>query len=157
MSVIAAGGAFPRLAVRDLDGGPWPVEQAWAAGPALLLLGHRDCKTTRQTIPYVDRIHRRKGPGATALVVLQDDTETARALIAELAIGLPVRLEPPPYPLAAALGLETVPTLFLVADGRVEKVSEAFNRADLEEAAARLGVQGPLITPEDEAPAFRPG
>jgi hypothetical protein len=92
-----------------------------------------------------------------AIVVLQDDAENARALVAELGIELPLRLEPDPYPLAAALSLETVPTFFLVSAGRIEKVSEAFNRADLEEAAARLGVQGPLITPEDEAPAFRPG
>jgi hypothetical protein len=157
VSVIAPGASFPRQELRDLDGQSWPIEQAWSQGPALLLVGHRNCKTTRQTIPYVDRIHRRKRPSATALVVLQDDAETARALAAELGIEVPVRLEGDPYPLAAALSLETVPTLFLVEGGRIEKVSEAFNRADIEEAAARLGVAGALFTPEDKAPAFKPG
>ena len=30
-------------------------------GEALVLIGHRNCKTTRQTLPFLDRIHRRRG------------------------------------------------------------------------------------------------
>ena len=67
-------------------------------------------------------------------------------------------LESDPYPLAAALSLEVVPTLFLVGpDGTIEKTVQAFNRAELEGFAARLGVEGPLFVPEDNAPATKPG
>jgi hypothetical protein len=146
------------MALPDLDGVHRPIEEAWAAGEGLLLIGHGDCKTTRQTIPFVDRIHRRRGSGHAALVVLQDDLATARTLAADLRLEVPIRLEADPYPLAAELGLVVVPTLFLIrADGTIAKSTEAFHRADLEDYAARLGVKAPLFTPEDEAPATKPG
>jgi hypothetical protein len=146
------------MALRDLDGALCPLEEAWASGEALVLIGKRDCKTTRQAVPFVDRIHRRRAPGHGVVVVLQDDAETARTLAAQLQLQTPVRLDEDPYPLVAELGLEVVPTLFLVGrDGTILKATEAFRRDDLEGYAARLGVQGPLFTPEDKAPAMRPG
>jgi hypothetical protein len=155
---VRRDGLFPRMALRDLDGAPRPVEETWAAGECLVLIGKRDCKTTRQAIPFVDRIHRRCGPGHGAVVVLQDDVETARTFAADLQLATPIRLDEDPYPLVAELGLEVVPTVFLVGrDGAILKTTEAFHRADLEEYAARLGVSGPLFTPEDKAPAMKPG
>ena len=158
MPRIAPGTRFPEAALPDVDGHTAPLAGAWAKGPALVVLGHGDCKTTRQTLPYVDRIHRRRGASATALAVLQDDPETARGLIAELGLALPVRLEPEPYPLTEALGLTAVPTLLLVdSSGNVGQVVEAFSRAGLESLAAALGVPGPLFDPGDSSPAMRPG
>ena len=155
---VVASGAFPRVTLAALAGGERSLETAWAQGDALILLGHRNCKTTRQTLPYVDRLYRRKGQDATVLAVLQDDRETASTLIREQGFELPVLLEADPYPLAAALRLAVVPTLFLVGrGGNIEKAVEAFNRAELEAFAARLGVEGPLFVPEDNAPAFKPG
>jgi peroxiredoxin len=151
-------GPFPRMSLPDLDGAIRPIEESWTSGSALLLIGHRDCTTTRQTIPFVDRIHRRRGAGHAVVVVLQDDAETARALAADLGLDVPVRLEGDPYPLATELGLEVVPTLFLIGrDGTIAKTTEAFHRADLEDYAARLGAGSPLFTPEDGAPATKPG
>lgn len=153
-----AQGRFPRHALLDVDGVPYALAEAWANGPALFILGHRDCKTTRETLPWVDRIHRRRGPGAAAVAILQDDADTARELIATLKLELPVRLEPDPYRLAAALEIVTVPTLFLVKPGgEIEAVSEALQRADLEAFAAKLGVRGALFGPEDKVPALKPG
>jgi hypothetical protein len=69
-----------------------------------------------------------------------------------------LRLEADPYPLAQELGLTTVPTLFLLdRDGQIRATSEGFSRADLESFAQRLGVPAPLFTPEDKAPAMKPG
>ena len=155
---VVASGAFPSLSLGALAGGERSLDDAWANGEALILLGHRNCKTTRQTLPFVDRLHRRKAPQATVLAVLQDDAETAATLVREQGIGLPVLLEDDPYPLAAALRLETVPTLFLVErGGSIVKAVEGFNRAEIEGFAARLGVAGPLFVPEDNAPATKPG
>jgi hypothetical protein len=92
------------------------------------------------------------------VAVLQDAAADARALVEELALELPVRLEENRYPLAAQLGLGTVPTLFLVTpQGRIDAVAEAFRRADLEAFAARLQVPPPFFLPGDDAPALRPG
>jgi len=50
-----------------------------------------------------------------------------------------------------------VPTLFVVAAaGRVERRSEGFQRATLEDAAQRIGIEPPFFLPADTAPALRP-
>jgi hypothetical protein len=152
---MALARRFPAASLPDIEGREAPVGAAWAAGPALVVLGHRGCKTTRQTLPYVDRMHRR---GARVLALLQDDAGSAAELARELGLLLPVRLESDPYPLAAALGILSVPTLMLVEPGgSIVAVSEGFRRGDLDRFASRLGLAPPLFVPEDQAPAHRPG
>ena len=149
---------FPSLALPDLEGALRPLAAAWAEGEALIAVGHHECRTTREALAFVDRIHRRRRAGTGVLLVLQDDARAARAFVSELGLDVPVRLEPDPYPLAKAIGLDVVPTLFLVErDGGIAVVSEGFRRSDLEALAKRLGVAGSLFGPDDVAPAFRPG
>lgn len=158
MAPLAPPAAFPVVDLPGLDGRPRPISEAWAQGRALVVLGHGECGTTRLSLPFVDRIHRRREPRVGVVAVLQDDARDARALVQELGLELPVRLEEDPYPLASRLGLGTVPTLFLVSrEGRIEAVSEGFWRADFEDFAARLGVPSPLFLSGDTAPALRPG
>ncbi len=154
---LPVGSAVPDRSLPALDAPPAPLSAAWAAGEALLLVGHSDCRTTRLALPCVDLIHRRRAAGTTVVALMQDTPEAARALVAELGLDLPVRLEADPYPLAAALDVRVVPTLFAVArDGRVTAVAEAFDKQALEELAARFGA-GPLFEPGDTRPARRPG
>jgi hypothetical protein len=154
---VRASGPFPDLALPDLDGRKHSLAEAWRDGEALFLIGHGDCRTTCQAIPYVERIHRRKTRGCVVLV-LQDDAEAARGLVAEHGLSLPVRLEPDPYPLARALDLGVVPALVLVdREGGIDRASVGLRRADLDFFATRLGVAGTLFAPRDEAPEFRPG
>ena len=88
----------------------------------------------------------------------RDDAETARTLRGQTGLGMPVRLEPDPYPVAAALDVTTVPTLFLIEKGgAIAAVSEALRRADIEAFGARLGVVGPLFGADDKVPALKPG
>lgn len=151
-------GAFPDWTLPDVDGAEAPLSRAWSEGPALVLVGHRTCKTTRETLPWVDRLHRRRGPNATVIAVLQDDAETARTLIASQGLEMPVRLEADPYPLAAALELTTVPSLFALAPGgAITAVSEGLRRGDLEAFGRHLGIEGDLFTAEDKVPAGKPG
>lgn len=149
--------ALPSLTLPDPSGHPHPLAQAWADGPAVVLVGHSGCDTTRFTLPFVDRLHRRRGTG-TVLVVLQDEPDAARELAGRLGLDVPVVLEPAPYPLASALELTVVPTLFQVGQGgAIEAAVEAFQREALEEAARRLGVAGPLFAAGDGVPVSRPG
>lgn len=151
--VLGAGEAFPNRTLPDLEGQARPILEG---APRLVLLGHRDCKTTRQTLPYVDRIHKRREGASVA--VLQDTEEVARELARELGLELPLRLEATPFAVAKDVGATTVPTLFLVdAQGKILKVSEGFRREDLEGFAQALGVKGALFDPDDRSPAFRPG
>jgi hypothetical protein len=150
--------SFPALALPDLEGRPRRLDEAWSGGLALILVGHADCRTTRDALPYLERIHRRRGAGSSVVLVLQDDRATAHAIVADQDLSVPVRLEPDPYPLARALQLIAVPTFYLVdALGRIERVSIGLSRSELEGFASSLGVAGPVFTPEDRAPEFRPG
>lgn len=158
MPLAAAGSAFPRIALDDPSGQRLELSGAWSQGEALIVLGHRNCKTTRQTLPYVERIHRRAQAQGRVLVVLQDDAEAALELARELDLTLPLLCEPEPYPLSQALGLEVVPSLLLVApDGRVVQSCEAFRKPELDAFAARLGVQGSLFEADDPMPSLKPG
>jgi len=154
----APGRAFPALSLPDAQGLSVALAGLWAAGPALVVLGHRDCKTTREALPHVDRVFRRCGSSSSVVAVLQDDAETARALVSQQGLALPVLLDPEPYALSRALALEVVPALFLVSPGgEIEELSEGFRRADLERIAARLGVEGPLFAADEKVHSFRPG
>jgi hypothetical protein len=151
--------AFPSLSLPDLSGAERPLVTAWAEGPALFVVGHRDCVTTRLALPFVDRIHRRRPPAASVVAILQDDPESARELVHDLDLTLPVRLEADPYPLSSELELRTVPTLMLVGQDRhITRALEGFRRDELEALAREMGVAGPLFADADAGvPARRPG
>jgi hypothetical protein len=149
---------FPRHSLPDLDGVQRPLELAWSEGPALVVIGHRDCATTRLTLPFVDRLYQRRPPGASVIAVLQDDADAARALLADLGLTMPVALEADPYPLATELELRAAPTLLLVGrDGIIARAAEGFSRDELQAFSAALGIQEPLFAPDDTAPPRRPG
>jgi hypothetical protein len=149
---------FPATSLPDLEGLQRPLAQVWSDGPALIVIGHRDCATTRLTLPFVNRLHDRLPAGASVVTVLQDDPAAARELMADLGLRMPMLLEADPYPLSAELKLRAAPTLMLVGrDGRIAKAAEGFSRDDLEAFSAALGIAGPLFSPDDTAPPRRPG
>ena len=149
--------AYPSLTLPDLAGEARALAGFWAEGPVLIVHGHRTCGTTRLALPFVDRLHRRRTRGSV-VAVLQDTPEAARDLAREMGLELPVLLEPDPYPLALALHLDAVPTLTLLdRGGKVRLSTTGFRRSDLEGFAQALGVEGALFTPQDKAPAQRPG
>ena len=150
---------FPHLSLPDLEGAERPLVTAWSGRPALFVFGHRDCVTTRMTLPFVDRIHRRRPADVSVIAILQDDAESARALRQDLDLDLPMRLEADPYPVAAEIGMRTVPTVMLVGpNGLIARTSEGFRRDELEAMAREIGMAGPLFTEADAGvPARRPG
>jgi hypothetical protein len=154
------GVRLPGVELSDLHGRRTALADLWSEKgmPALIAIGHSDCGTTRLLLPYLDRIHRGRGPEGLVLCVLQDEPEAARALQEELSLELPVYLEADPYPLAQALDLTTVPTLLRVGPaGDVLAVSEGFRRDAVEAFAASAGHALPFFTEADTAPPLRPG
>jgi hypothetical protein len=149
---------FPAHSLPDIDGVQRPLELSWSEGPALIAIGHRDCATTRLTLPFVDRLYQRRPAGASVVAVLQDEPAAAAALMADLGLTMPVLTEADPYPLAAELKLRAAPTLMLVGvDGLITRATEGFSRDDLEAFSRALGIVGPLFSPDDTAPPRRPG
>lgn len=156
--MLGAGEAFPDRVLRDPAGGEALLSPAWSSGPALIALGHAECGTTRLALPDVQRLWTRRGAGASVVVVVQEDPEGARGIVAELGLELPVRLDETPYALSSDVGLRTVPSFFLVGrDGRVVRATEGYSRDDLEAFADALGVSGPLYAADEAGPRHRPG
>ena len=138
----------------------WPaaLDVSFAAEGSVVIVGHSDCETSKLMLRTLDRLHRRRTREVAVTAVLQDDAEAARALVEELGLALPLRLDGPPYPLTAPLGLTSVPATFVLGPDRaVREEIEAFRRADVERLAALLGVPEPVFGPGETVPALRPG
>jgi hypothetical protein len=154
MALTATPFVLPPTELQNPDGSAASSHALHAGGPTLLVIGHMNCKTSKQTLPFIDRIHR---DGGRAVAMLQDSPEDAAAGLAKLGLTLPFLCERNPYALSAAIGLVTVPTLlFIEADGTVALTSEAFRRPDIEAFAERLGAPKPVIA-NDTMPGFKPG
>jgi hypothetical protein len=154
MALQATPFVLPRKDLFTPDGSVTSPEAMHAGGPTLVLIGHLSCKTTRQTLPFIDRIHK---DGGRAVAMLQDSPRDAAAGLAKLGLTLPFFSEVDPYALSTAIGLVTVPTLlFVEGDGTVVLTSEAFRRADIEAFALRLGAPKPVVE-NDTMPGFKPG
>jgi len=154
MALKATPFALPRTELHRPDGSAVSSSAMHEGGPTLVIIGHMNCKTSKQTLPFIDRIHQ---DGGRAVAMLQDSPEDAAAGLAKLGLTLPFLCERNPYALSTAIGLVTVPTLlFIEADGTVALTSEAFRRPDIEAFAERLGAPKPVIA-NDTMPGFKPG
>ena len=154
MSLRPTPFVLPKVELLTPDGAVTSSSALHAEGPTLVVIGHKDCKTTRETLPFIDRIHR---DGGRVMAMLQDGPKDAAAALAKLGLTLPFLSETNPFTLSTAIGVATVPTLlFIEADGTVALTSEAFRRPDIEAFAARLGAPKPVIA-NDTMPGFKPG
>jgi hypothetical protein len=154
MALKATPFALPQNGLLKPDGSTVSSSAMHEGGPTLVIIGHLNCKTSKQTLPFIDRIHK---DGGRAVAMLQDSPEDAAAGLAKLGLTLPFFCELDPYALSTAIGLVTVPTLlFIEADGAVTLTSEAFRRPDIEAFAERLGAPKPVIA-NDTMPGFKPG
>jgi len=154
MPLKATPFALPDVHLRNAGGETVTPAALHAGGPTLVIVGHKNCKTTRQTLPFIDRIHK---DGGRAVALMQDTPAEAAEALAKLGLDLPYFCEPNPYAFSTAIGLFTVPTLlFIEADGSVSLTSEAFRRPDIEAFAERLGAPKPALA-NDTMPSFKPG
>ena len=134
----------PRISLPDLDGVQRPLAMSRGArARALIVVGHRDCATTRLTLPFVDRIHQRRARRARPWSSCCRTTPAAaRALVADLGLdACPCCSRPIPIRSPRELELRAVPTLMLVgADGpRSQRAAEGFSRDDLEAFSRAAG------------------
>jgi hypothetical protein len=158
---MATCDAFPPFTLPALEGGERSLAALFDHGPAVILVGHSNCDTTRYTLPHLARLAAQRAAGTEVIAVLQDEPAAARAVLERVGIQdapLLVALEKEPWPLATTLGLTTVPTVFLVAHGgAIEARSEGFSRDDFERFAAVLGTPQPFFAPDTKVAARRPG
>jgi AhpC/TSA family len=131
-----------------------PIEGADLAGRRSVLFYKVTCPTCQLVAPVAERLYRADPDAFVA--VGQDPPDRIERFATELGTTFPTVAEAPPYPVSEAWGVRTVPTLFVVEEGRVADVVESWDREGWNRATERL--VGEAVSHQgDGLPPFRPG
>ncbi len=118
------------------------------------------CPTCQISAPVAERL--RAAAPDRFVAVGQDPPERLREFERQYGVGFETRPDEPPYELSDAYGIRTVPTLFLVRQGRIDDLVESWDRDGWNRLAAKLALLAER-TPQavswegDGLPPFRPG
>ena len=127
-----------------------------------LLFYKFSCGTCRFTFPYLEKIYDAYSDAWNFVAIAEDDAEATENFRKELGITIPTLLDLPPYPVSAAYGLETVPSIFLV-DGshKITFATFGFVKQDLlnfaDILADKTGRPQIDIFGDAEVPETKPG
>lgn len=130
------------------------------AGPFVVAFYKVTCPVCQLAAPVLDRLAA-AAPGRV-VAVGQDPEEALAGFRATFGIDVPTTSDTEPYARSNAWGIRIVPTVFLVAGGRIADVVESWDRGAYERIgrglAAAIGAPArPLTTEGDGLPPFRPG
>jgi hypothetical protein len=129
-------------------------------GPHGLFFYKVTCPTCQMAAPVMGRFEQ-AFPGM--VVGIGQDPEAALArFTGEFHLGIASVEDAPPYAVSDAYAFVSVPTLYLVEDGKVLDGVGAWDRDGFNRVAAslaeRLGAEPVLVsTPDDGLPEFQPG
>jgi len=153
--VLNAGETAPSFDLVDIATGQ-PVADPWSEGRMVLAFFKVSCPVCKMVGPMLTKLAE---GGARVVAVGEDAPEDLTRFAEEHGQHVPVTLtEPAPYQVAAAYGLEAVPTLFVIGEnGGIETAVAGWSRDVWNELAASVGVTEPLSTPDDGLRPFRPG
>ena len=129
-------------------------------GARVLFFYKVTCPTCQISAPVAERFHQQLGERFVG--VGQDPREKLDQFAEELGATFSAVSDQPPYPLSDAYGIRTVPTVFVLDEGRVVDVVESWDRDGWNRLAAKAGelVGQPAETLSwegDGLPPFRPG
>jgi thiol-disulfide isomerase/thioredoxin len=129
-------------------------------GPRGLFFYKVTCPTCQMAAPTMARFDW-AFPGRV-VGIGQDPEAALDRFTEEFRMGIASVVDAPPYAVSDAYAVESVPTLYLVEDGRVLDAVGAWDREGFNRVAAtlaeRLGAEPPLVsTPDDGLPEFQPG
>jgi peroxiredoxin len=112
------------------------------------------CPTCQVAAPAMERLYAVLPEAFTA--VGQDPPEKLDQFAEQYGTSFTVIPDTAPYPVSDAWGVRTVPTLFVLEDGKVSDVVESWDRDAWNRAA--VGLTGTPVSEEgDGLPPFRPG
>ncbi|HEX2031187.1 MAG TPA: TlpA disulfide reductase family protein [Actinomycetota bacterium] len=138
-----------------------PVAAAGGADGLRGLLFYKvSCPTCQMAAPVAERLYR--AVGELLVAVAQDPPERVRGFEASYGTSFPSLSDAEPHEVSDAYGVRTVPTLFLLRDGRVDDVVESWDREGWNRVGAKLAAAADVAAealswPGDGLPPFRPG
>ena len=152
--MLEVGTKAPAFTLAKLGGGGLSLEEALAAGPAVLAFFKVSCPTCQVAMPFLERM---AGSTAARLVaVSQDGPEATSEFHAEFGIKMPTLLDHQGYKTTKAFALTHVPSIFVVEpDGVISKSFTGFSKDDFEALGERLGAV-PFL-PGENVPRFKAG
>ena len=150
---LAAGDTAPTFLLDDIATGE-QVTTPWQDGPIVLAFFKTTCPVCQMVAPAVQAL---ADGGARIVAIGQDPPGTLAGYAKRYGQEVPTVSEPPPYRVADAYRITSVPTLFLVdAQGVIQHAVGAWDRDKWNAVAAAVGAP-PVSTQGDGMPAFRPG
>jgi peroxiredoxin len=134
-TLLRPGSAAPLQTLTDI-----------AESRVLLAFFKISCPVCQMTLPYLNRV-----TGLKVYGVSQNDAGDTRDFVETFGLTFPILLdsEDEDFPASNAFGITHVPTLFLVSDGRIERVIEGWNKKEMETLGA--------VTAEENVPAWKAG
>ena len=164
MGALSAGQNAPAFSLKTKEGKQASLAEALKKGPVLAAFLKVNCPTCQFTFPFLERLLDTYGDSNfTILGSSQNEAADTRDFCREYGIKFPVLVDEHGYPASNDFGITNVPTLFLISpQGRIEKTSVGFVKADLEtlaaEAAKASGKSAlPLFKPGEVIPDSKPG
>ena len=142
------------------DVAPEVTEAGTADGPRGLFFYTVTCPTCQLAAPVMRRFER-AFPGRVIGVGQDPELELDR-FTERYDMGIASIEDVPPYVISAAYDLDSVPTLYLVNEGRVQEAVGAWDRDAFNQVAATLASligEPPVLvsTVDDGLPGFKPG
>jgi peroxiredoxin len=129
-------------------------------GPRVLFFYKVTCPTCQISAPVAEKLHQRLGERFVG--VGQDPLEKLDQFAEELGTTFTAIPDQPPYALSDAYGIRTVPTVFVLDDGKIVETVESWDRDAWNRLAAKVGAltgeaAESLSWEGDGLPPFRPG
>jgi peroxiredoxin len=147
-----------------MEGGAYSLPSLLAQGPVLAVFFKVSCPTCQYTFPFLERLYRQLGPnGVQVLGISQDSARDSQKFAQQFGVTFPVLIDAEPYAVSRKYGVDSVPTLLLIApDGQVEVTGDGFSKSDLlavqRSLARHLSVTPPpLFQPGEKVPEYKPG
>ena len=153
--LLDPGARAPGFRLWRLEGGEATLAEVSAGGRVLLVFFKVTCPVCQLTLPFLERMHVSGTLGICA--ISQNDARDTREFNRSFGVTIPTLLdsEDEDFPASNAYGIASVPTMFLVEDGMISRVTEGWSKPDMEALGAAAGIT--LFRTDDDVPAWKAG
>lgn len=143
--MLGPGDRAPRLDLVSPDGRRQPLEELWSGAAVVLVVFKISCPVCQLALPVLERI---SGAGLRFVAVSQDNAASSASFAARFRITFPILLDPAAdgYPVSNALGVSSVPSIFVIEpDGIISKSFAGFSKAEIEDLGRRANAEPFLL------------